>query len=212
MPRGISRQGQKCLRIKKSQPASSMPLSLSLTRFRIPVVAVLCVVMFLVLGLRATGKELTTCDRLAVGQVQCRVERSLLLGWLPTTTTQFLLQDVTIDSTMCDNTPRGGVRFCHRVTLLGQDLRADLEGQLTSQLLPEMRTPLSAAMVKDQFLRFIQGDGQPELTFHKRGKLSTYLRTGVLGLLLAIVAWGFWDVQWPPARVSPLAMDGAEDN
>ena len=65
-----------------------------------------------------------------------------------------------------------------------------MEGQLTSQLLPEMRTPLSAAMVKDQFLRFIQGDGQPELTFHKRGKLSTYLRTGVLGLLLAIVAWG----------------------
>lgn len=188
-----------------------MPVSLPSSRFRIPVVAVLCGAIFLIYGFKATAQDLVTCHRLAPNQVQCQVQQSLW-GWLPTTTTQFLLQDLTIDSTMCDNTPRGGVRFCHRVTLLGKELQPASGGHFISQLLPEMRTPLSAKAVHDQFLRFMQGDGQQELTFQTRGTWSSYLKIGALGLLLATVAWGFWDVQWPPARVSPLAMDGAEEN
>ena len=187
-----------------------MSFSLPSPRFRIPVIAVLCGAIFLVYGLRATERELITCARMAPGQVQCQVERALL-RWLPTTTTRFVLQDVAIDSTMCDNTPRGGVRFCHRVTLLGEEAGATSEGQLISQRLPEMRTPLMKTAVKDQFLRFIQGDGQQKLTFEMAGNLASYLRVVVFGVLLGIVAWGFWDIQWPPAQVSPLAMDGAED-
>jgi hypothetical protein len=187
-----------------------MSFSLSFNRFRIPVVAVVCAAFFLVYGLRSTGQQDITCNRLAPGQVQCQVVRSLFFGWLPTTTTQFLLQDLTIDSTICDNTPRGGVRFCHHVTLLGEDLSPHAQGRPASQLLPEMRTPLSAITVKDKFRNFIQGDGTDKLTFEVTAQPSSYLRTGVLGLLLGIVAWGFWDIQWPPVRVSALAMDGAE--
>ena len=187
-----------------------MPASLPLSRFRIPVVAVICGAIFLVYGFKATTQDLVTCRRLAPNQVQCQVERSLL-GGLPMTTIQFLLQDLTIDSTMCDNTPRGGVRFCHRVTLLGEALKDGAGSRVISQLLPEMRTPLSAKTVNDQLLRFMQGDGPQELIFQTTGLLATYLQMGILGLLLAIVAGGFWDVQWPPDKVSPLAMDGAEE-
>jgi hypothetical protein len=187
-----------------------MTLSLPETRFKIPIVAVLCAAWFVMYGFWTTGQQVVTCDRLAPGQVQCQVDQSLLFGWIPTTTTQFWLQDVAIESTMCDNTPRGGVRFCHRVTLLGVDSKTEWEGRRTLQPLPEIRTPLSSATVQDKFARFINGEGQEKLTFVIAGKLSTFLRTGVLGLLLAIAAWGFWDIQWPPAKVSPLAMDGVE--
>ncbi len=177
---------------------------------RIPVVAVVCAAVFTVFGLTSTAQQSITCDRLAPGQVQCQVARSLLFGILPTTTTQFWLQDIAIDSTMCDNTPRGGVRFCHQVTLLGNQPETDGRSRSLSQPLPQMRTPLSAATVRDQFLRFIKGEGEKRLTFAVTGQLAAYIRTGILGLLLAIAAWGFWDIQWPPVQVSPLAMDGAD--
>lgn len=172
--------------------------------------AVLCAVLFTAYGLFATGQRSITCERLAPGQVQCQADRSLLFGWLPTTTTQFWLQDIAIDSTMCDNTPRGGVRFCHRVTLLGNQFKIDGRGKFISQPLPEMRTPLSVATIRDKFLRFINGEGEKHLTFRVSGQLSSYIKTGVIGVLLAIAAWGFWDIQWPSTGVSPLAMDGAE--
>jgi hypothetical protein len=142
--------------------------------------------------------------------VQCQSEQSLIWGLLPVANTQFWLQDVAIDSTICDNIPRGGVRFCHQVTLVGNSDSTAVEGYSISQPLPEIRTPLSANAVQDQFLRFIHGDGNKTLTFKATSKLATYVRAGVLGLLLAIVTWGLWDVQWPPEKVSPLAMDGAE--
>jgi len=161
-------------------------------------------------GLGTTGQRLISCSRLAPDQVQCQVSHSLLFGWLPLTTTYFSLQDVTIESTICDNTPRGGVRFCHQVTLLGDGLKPDLGIYRTTQALPEMRTPLSTATVQDQFQHFIHDRGQDTLTFEITGNWSTYLRTGGVGMLLAIVAWGFWDVQWPSAKISPLALDGEE--
>ena len=187
-----------------------MALSSTPPHFRIPVVAVFCAAVFIVYGLVSTAQESVTCSRLSPGQVQCQVARSLLFGRLPTTTTQFHLRDIAIDSTMCDNTPRGGVRFCHRVTLLGNQPGANEQSRPMAQPLPEMRTPLSATTVRDQFLRFINGEGEKHLTFTLTEQLATHIRTGVLGLLLAIAAWGFWDIQWPPVQISPLAMDGAE--
>jgi hypothetical protein len=166
---------------------------------RIPVVAVVCALFFTGYGLWVTEQRRVVCDRLAPQQVQCQVNHALLFGWLPTATTEFRLQDIAIDSTMCDNTPRGGVRFCHRVTLLGSN---------RAQALPEIRTPLAAATIQKQFKGFMAGEGPTQLSFKMAGELATYIRTGILGLLLMVVAWGFWDIQWPPVPMSPLAIDG----
>lgn len=179
-------------------------------QFRIPVVALFCGVLFAVYGLVATGQHIITCDRLSPGQVQCQVVRSFGFGRFPPTTTQFWLQEVTIDSDLCDKTPRGGVRFCHRVTLWGRSLNSEPGNSTIAQPLPPMQTPLSTATVREKFLRFINGEGEEQLRFTKTGQRFAYIKTTVLGLLLAIVAWGFWDIQWPPVKISPLAMDGNE--
>lgn len=187
-------------------------MSLALVKFRVPVVAVACALVFAIYGFWVTGQRLIVCDRLAPQQVQCQVTQSLIFGWLPVSTSQFWLQEVAIESTLCDNTPRGGVRFCHQLTLLGEGFKPGSNSNPIAQPLPAMRTPLTTATVRDKFVRFLAGEGNQQLTFTVAGQTTTYLRTVLLGGLLAVVAWGFWDIQWPPVPLSPLAKDGAGES
>lgn len=187
---------------------------------RIPVVAVLCMATFLGYGISPSPVMAVVCtaspasiadlgsaeslsalarDGLARDSATCQVSRSRRFGWLPSQTQTFALQDVAIASRLCDNNPRGGVRFCHRVTLLGN--RA-------SVTLPDVRTPLTAATLMDSLRNFMAGQGSPQLTWSTPHRLRQWLSTMVLGLLLAIAAWGLWPIQWPPERRSPLALDG----
>ncbi|PSR13724.1 hypothetical protein C8255_24995 [filamentous cyanobacterium CCP3] len=113
----------------------------------------------------------------------------------------FALQEIAIASDLCDNTPRGGVRFCHRLTLLGAGR------QLT---LPEVRTPLSASALSDQLHRFMAGEGSSQLAWSGDRPLLPW-RTPAIVLLLMAATWALWDVRWPPLPPSPLALDGAEE-
>jgi hypothetical protein len=103
-------------------------------------------------------------------------------------------------SELCDNNPRGGVRFCHRLTLLGLGQQATLA---------EVRTPLSATALRDQIQRFIAGEGGPQLIWSS-SPLWLPGRTVAIAMLLAIATWALWDLRWPPIPPSPLALDGAE--
>ncbi|PSN13378.1 hypothetical protein C7293_16170 [filamentous cyanobacterium CCT1] len=125
--------------------------------------------------------------------------RSRPWAWLPRAQ-GFALQEIAIASDLCDNTPRGGVRFCHRLTLLGPGR------QLT---LPEVRTPLSAAALSDQLHRFMAGEGSPQLAWSGDRPLFPW-RTPAIALLLMAATWALWDVHWPPLLPSTLALDGAE--
>ncbi|HSM80317.1 MAG TPA: hypothetical protein VLS96_01465 [Nodosilinea sp.] len=163
---------------------------------RVPVVMVVCALLLVLWGLRMPGPSGVRCDRASPHQVYCRATLARPWAWLPQASRPFQLQDVAIASELCDNTPRGGVRFCHRLTLLGP------HRQLT---LPAVRTPLSAAAITEQLQRFIAGEGSPQLSWSSQ-PLVLPLRTVAIALLLAAAAWGLWDVRWPPAP--PLAVDG----
>ncbi|WP_193966842.1 hypothetical protein [Nodosilinea sp. LEGE 07088] len=121
-------------------------------------------------------------------------------AWLPQARRPFALQDVAMSSALCDNTPRGGVRFCHRLTLLGPGRQVTLA---------EVRTPLSATALRDQIQRFIAGEGGPQLIWSS-SPLWLPGRTIAIALLLAIATWALWDLRWPPIPPSPLALDGAD--
>jgi hypothetical protein len=176
---------------------------------RLPVVAVLCVLVFGVYGLGPSPVMAVMCDAPAqvsgmVGTgltdlAHCQVRQGRRFGWLPARTLEFNLIDVAITSRLCDNTPRGGVRFCHRLTLIGN------QDEVT---LPEIRTPLAADTLTDSLRGFMVGQGSDHLTWTAPDRLIHQLSTVVLALLLTITAWGFWAVQWPPRQPSPLAMDG----
>lgn len=167
---------------------------------RVPVVLLLCMTLLGLWGLSLPGPSSALCERTAPGQVYCQAIRSQPWAWLPHTQ-RFALQEIAIASDLCDNTPRGGVRFCHRLTLLGPGR------QLT---LPEVRTPLSATALSDQLHRFMAGEGSPQLVWSGDRPLFPW-RTLAIALLLAAATWALWDVRWPPIPPSPLALDGAAD-
>lgn len=192
---------------------------------RIPVVALMCAVVFLVYGvlpspvmavvcqapaqtMPAPGRTTQEPGMSAMGNqmddsAQCQVRRSRHFGWLPAQTQTFDLRNVAIASRLCDNTPRGGVRFCHRLTLLGDRDRVTL---------PEIRTPLTAAALTDTLHSFMAGQGSSQLTWSTPHRLWQWLSTLILGLLVAIAAWGLWPIQWPSQRPSSLALDGKDES
>ncbi|MBD1876581.1 hypothetical protein H6F75_24135 [Nodosilinea sp. FACHB-131] len=164
---------------------------------QIPVVAVLCLVLLGLWGVSRPAPSTVVCDRAAPSQVYCRATLPLPWAWLPSRS--FLLDDVAMTSELCDNNPHGGVRFCHRLTLLGADY------QIT---LPEVRTPLAAAALREQLRQFVAGEGSPRLSWSSPGSGVPW-RTLVIGSLLVVASWALWDVRWPPVAPSPLALDGA---
>ncbi len=186
------------------------------TSFRIPVVAVLCALVFLSYGLGASTAMAVVCEApqiedgaspLAggVAAAHCQVRQERRLGGLPAITTEFNLQDVAITSRLCDNTPRGGVRFCHRLTLIGDQATVTL---------PEIRTPLNAATLTDSLRRFIAGQGgsagvipDRQLSWSMPRRFRSQLSTVTIGCLLSVAAWGLWAIQWPRLAPSPPAPD-----
>ncbi|MBD1914762.1 MULTISPECIES: hypothetical protein [Cyanophyceae] len=164
---------------------------------QIPVVVVLCLLLLGLWGVSQPDPSAVVCDRAAPGQAYCRATLPPPWAWLPSQS--FLLDDVAMTSELCDNNPHGGVRFCHRLTLLGA------EHQIT---LPEVRTPLSAAALREQLRQFVAGEGSPHLSWSSPGSGVPW-RTLVIALLLVAANWALWDVRWPPAAPSPLALDGA---
>ncbi|MGB3309563.1 MAG: hypothetical protein WBG32_21685 [Nodosilinea sp.] len=166
---------------------------------RVPVVVVICAALLGLWGTHVPGPSSVVCDRAAPGQVYCQAIRPRAWAWLPPQS--FALQDIAMASDLCDNTPRGGVRFCHRLTLLGPGR------QIT---LPELRTPLSATALSDQLHRFMAGEGSPQLVWSGDRSLLPW-RTPAIALLLSAATWALWDVRWPPVPQSPLALDGAAD-
>ncbi|WP_017301487.1 hypothetical protein [Nodosilinea nodulosa] len=168
---------------------------------RVPVVLVLGAALLGLWIVSLPGPSSVVCDRAAPAQVYCQANRPRPLAWLPRPQ-GFVLQEVAIASELCDNTPRGGVRFCHRLTLLGPGR------QLT---LPEVRTPLSATALIDQLHRYMDGEGSARLSWSgDRPRLPG--RTLAIALLLLVATWALWDVRWPPVPPVPLALDGATDD
>lgn len=164
---------------------------------RVPVVVLISALLLGLWGLRMPGPRGVVCDRAAPGQVYCQATLPSPWAWLPSRT--FALQKFTITSDLCDNNPQGGVRFCHRLTLLGV-------GQQVT--LPELRTPLSARAITEQLHQFIAGEGGPQLIWSSTTRWLPW-RTLTIALLLAVANWALWDLRWPPLPPSPLAMDGA---
>jgi hypothetical protein len=165
---------------------------------RLPIVAIGCAVLFALAVFWVGAQETVACQGLT-NQVQCQVQQALWGQRLPLFTTDFEPVDVEVHSTLCDNTPPGGVRFCHRVLLLTQDNQA--------YPLPEFYSPLSPMVIKEYWQEFIQGNGKPPLPLNTAEAPNDYLTIAGLGVLLMVVAWGFWDIQWPLPPVSPMARD-----
>ncbi|HIK43706.1 MAG TPA: hypothetical protein IGR64_02345 [Leptolyngbyaceae cyanobacterium M65_K2018_010] len=173
----------------------------------VPIVAIGCALIFLAYGLGGGPGLAVVCDGPQGDPVDtipeqfphCRVSQWRRLGGLPALTRDFYLEDVEIVSHLCDNTPRGGVRFCHRLTLLGDP------GSVT---LAEIRTPLTAQSLVDGLQNFIAGEGSDRLAWTTPRPWRGHLTTAIIGLLLAITAWGWWEVRWPAEPPSPLAVDG----
>lgn len=163
---------------------------------QIPVVVVLCLVLGGLGWVIRPDPSAVVCARAAPGQVYCRATLPPPWAWLPAQS--FVLDDIVMTSELCDNNPRGGVRFCHRLTLLGKGRQVTL---------PEVRTPLSAAAIREQLRQFMEGEGSPRLSWSSPGRLPW--RTLAIALLLLVAAWALWDVRWPPVPPSPLALDGA---
>lgn len=168
---------------------------------RVPVVMVLCGLLLGLWGLRMPGPSGVVCDRsgeptAALGDtprpVYCQVQWPRPWAWRPQGERTFQLHDVAITSELCDRTPRGGVRFCHHITLVGMTL-AGAGRQVT---LPEFRAPLSGAVLTDQLQGFIAGEGSAHLSW--RGDPALPLRFLTVILLLAVAIWGLWEVRWPP--------------
>lgn len=169
-----------------------------LPRLRVPVVLLLCAGLLGLWGMSLPGPSSVVCNRAAPNQVYCQAVPAQ--PWFPHRP-GFALQDIAITSELCDKTPRGGVRFCHRLTLLGAGRQVTL---------PEVRSPLSAAALSEQLHRFMAGEGSPQLIWSGDRPLVPW-RTPAIALLLTVATWALWDVRWPPLPPSPLAMDGAPE-
>ena len=130
----------------------------------------------------------------------CQVDRGRRLGGLPDQHTEITWTTFTLTSHLCDNTPQGGVRFCHRVTLLGDPPLA----------LPELRTPLAAEVVSQQLRQFLAGgQGPATLAWTAPRPLTETLQTLALALLLAVTAWGLTP---RPRATPPPAPDESDPN
>ena len=168
----------------------------------IPVVAVMCLGVFLAYVVYTTGYESLTCERMAPRSVQCESVHAYLFGLVALPRASFPLQEVRVDSELSDRTPQGGVRFRH--TLI-------LQGDSASFVSDSFRSPLSGAAIKKQVQSFISGDGPLILTFQRSTKIAALMRSGILALLLGIVAWGFWDVRWSLKRPETSNPEQSDD-
>lgn len=168
---------------------------------RLPMVAWICAGVFLLYLLLATGQQVIQCDRTPTGDRQCQSRQSLLLGQITWFSQRFELKGIDLESDLCDNTPRGGVRFCHHLTLVAED---------RSYPLPMFRSPLSSATIRESFDRLQAGDYPQGLTFQATRRSLVAWRIDLMALLLMIVAWGFWDWGLPPAVEPLLPVDQPE--
>ncbi|MBE9078863.1 hypothetical protein IQ241_16450 [Romeria aff. gracilis LEGE 07310] len=164
-------------------------MSPSESRFHLPIIAIACVALFLGYVLFTTGYKSLTCERLIPGSVQCESTDSYLFGLVTRGRQSFDLKDVQVESELRDRTPRGGVRFSHTITLWG-------EGRSFSS--DPFRSPLSRAAIREQLQSFIEGKGPLILNFQHSPQVFALIRSGLLAILLGIVAWSFWDIRWPP--------------
>lgn len=129
----------------------------------------------------------------------CQVDRGRRLGELPDQHTEITWTTFTLTSHLCDNTPQGGVRFCHRFTLLGHP----------PLVLPELRTPLTAEVVSQRLRQFLAGQGPDTLVWITPRPLTETLQTLALALLLAVAAWGLTP---RPQATPPLAPEESDPN
>jgi hypothetical protein len=164
-------------------------------------VAIGCAVLFALAAVWIGAQQTVACQGLT-NQMQCQTQQVLWGQRLPLFTTDFEPVDVEVHSTLCDNTPRGGVRFCHQITLMTQDNQA--------YPLPEFNSPLSPQAIEEQWQEFMRGNGEPPLPLNTMGTPIDYLTMATLGGLLMVIAWGFWDIRWPPSPISPMAIDGID--
>jgi hypothetical protein len=166
---------------------------------RLPVVALVCLLIF-ALYAASPGEAINVhCYAPQATVAHCQVNQGRRLGWLPQRATEFDWLDFTLDSRLCDNTPRGGVRFCHRLTLMSANRHLTL---------PELRTPLSADNIVQSLTRFQSGQGPTDLTWSAPQPWLETLQTFTLALLLTITAWGFGFWRWLP---KPLALGDSDD-
>lgn len=171
---------------------SSMPaMSQSMSRFRVPVIAAACLAVFLSYVLFTTGYESLTCERVAPGSVQCESVDNYLFGLIARARESFNLESVQVESELRDRNPRGGVRFRHTITLEGETRRFSSD---------PFSSPLSSVAIRKQIQSFMRGEGPMVLNFQRSTQVFALVRSGLLAGLLAVVAWGFWDVRWPRSR------------
>lgn len=164
-------------------------MSPSEPRFHLPIIAVVCIVLFLGYMLLTTGYKSLTCERVAPGSIQCESTDSYLFGLVTRAHQSFDLEDVQVESELRDRTPRGGVRFDHTVTLWGKG---------HSFASDPFRSPLSRAAIREQLQSFIEGKGPLVLNFQHSPQVFALIRSGLLAILFSIVTWSFWDIRWPP--------------
>lgn len=141
----------------------------------------ICVVVFSLYGLLTTGSHRVSCDRSPSGQVLCHDRHTLLFGQIPYQDRQFSPEDVQVNAVISDATPRGGVRFTHRIILVGagEPVMAD-----------PIVSPLSAAEVSTRLRRYLQGDGPTHLDLGTDRTGTALVRSLLLAGLLAVVVWG----------------------
>jgi hypothetical protein len=167
---------------------------------RIPVVALLCMLIF-ALYAASPGQAISVhCQAPQATVSHCQVAQGRRLGWLPQRATEFDWREFTLDSRLCDNTPRGGVRFCHRLTFIGANRRLTL---------PEWRTPLTADNVLERLTRFRSGQGPADLTWSTPQPWLETFQTLALALLLTVTTWGLGAWRRPLAR--PLIEEDDND-
>lgn len=171
---------------------------------QIPVVALLCVLVFSLYGV-SPGEAISVRCRLPHSSTlssapHCQVEQGRKLGWLPKRATEFDWLDMTLTSHLCDKTPRGGVRFCHQLTLVGERRRITL---------PEWRSPLTAEVIDRELNQFVTGKSQTTLAWSTPPSPLETCQTLALAVLLSMTAWGWGAWRWP--RAKPLPLDGLDD-
>ncbi|MEB3289580.1 MAG: hypothetical protein VKI82_06665 [Leptolyngbya sp.] len=129
----------------------------------------------------------------------CQVDQGRRLVGLPAQHRDLTWATFTLTSTLCDNTPQGGVRFCHRLTLLGTP----------PLVLPEWRTPLTAAAVSQRLRQFLAGQGPDTLTWITPRPPLEPLQTVLLALLLTVTTWGLTP---SPRRPPSLSLEDSDAN
>jgi hypothetical protein len=161
---------------------------------KVPIVAVLCLLLLTAYCCLTTGGQGLTCQRKASGAVQCEAVSTFFYGLIPGTASSFAVESVEVASELTDRTPRGGVRFRHTLTF------SSSSATFTAEM---AQSPLAGAAIKRQVQEFLAGNGPDRLTFESARRRFALVRTALMALLLGIVSWSFWDVRWPPALPTP---------